>query len=334
MMMKKRIAAWLLFLAVLAGAAMPGSARAEKLWLLGYPIDEFYDPAATQGMEARLPGPAEWTEEARQRVLRDGDVKKDPALDASLVLLEEGNPFLERYNLITGSSLQPYLPAGIPYFIGGKDMAGILHNWPNEYALWESWQDSVYYREGVMYFYGLDCVGFVRFVWWMLHNPGFDTARSLLYDCLWRHILSGTGHEDQDWAAWAQRLRPGDVLVTQSGRGMHMMMFLGTLRAFGYTAEEVPALSSFLDYPLVIHCGVNAAYADRFFALKQTGPQRYLLATVPDGGVTVSLLGADWQAAPCHVHQQLQDTAWYPLPDGTWLTVMNWSQVNRWCWCR
>ena len=64
MMMKKRITAWLLFLAVLAGAAMPGGARAEKLWLLGYPIDEFYDPAATQGMETRLPGPAEWTEEA------------------------------------------------------------------------------------------------------------------------------------------------------------------------------------------------------------------------------------------------------------------------------
>ena len=177
-------------------------------------------------------------------------------------------------------------------------------------------------------------MGFVRKVWLDIRNMGFESASVLLHDSEWRHIVSGVGHESQDWAAWARSLTPGDALVTQSRHGMHMMLFLGTLRSFGYTAEEIPALADYLDYPLVIHCGVNAAYADRFYALKQTGPARYQLATVPDGGVTVSLLGADWNEAPCHVHQQMQDTAWYPLPDGTWLTVINCSQVNRWCWCR
>ncbi len=329
----KRKTAGLIFLTVLLILPLCWAA-AEEWYDTDYIIDELYDPYATLGMEARLPGPVEWTAEERKIIQENGTVRWDPALDAALQMLEEGNPFLERYNLITGSWLTPYLPAGICYFIGGRDMNTILRNMPTEYVLWYAWQDSVYYRDGVMYFYGLDCVGFIRKVWTDILNPGFVSASDLLWNCEWRHLLGGLGHEPQDWEAWAEQLAPGDVLVTQSRHGFHMMMFLGTLRSFGYTAEEIPQLAAYLDYPLVIHCGVNAAYADRFYALKQTGPWRYSLATVPDGGVTVSLLGADWDGAPCRVHQQLQDTAWYPLPDGTWLTVINWSQVNRWCWCR
>ncbi len=329
----KRMTAGFLCLAALM-VLKSGWTAAEEWYDPDYIIDELYDPAATEGMEARLPGPVEWTEEERAGVILHGTVLKDPSLDAALPMLEEGNPFLERYNLITGSMLTPYLPAGIPYFIGGRDMNTILRNMPTEYVLWYAWQNSLYYRDGAMYFYGLDCVGFIRKVWTDILNPGFVSASDLLWNSEWRHIASGFGRDPQGWEEWARLLNPGDVLVTQSSHGFHMMMFMGTLRSFGYTAEEIPRLSEYLDYPLVIHCGVNAAYADRFYALKQTGPWRYSLATVPDGGVTVSLLGAAWETAPCRVHQQLQDTAWYPLPDGTWLTVIDWSQVNRWCWCR
>ncbi|MBQ7520591.1 MAG: hypothetical protein IJU12_09740 [Clostridia bacterium] len=332
--MKRRLIFYLLFLLLLMlPTPVPAEEAAEEPPIIEHDIDEYYDPEATRGVEARLPGPAAWTEAEKCRVRENGSVSPSPALEAAFQMLEQGNPFLERYNLITGARVSPYLPAGIPYFMGGRDIETILRNQPDEYVLWYSWQDSVYYRDGVMYFYGLDCVGFVRKVWMDTGVMGFTTATSLLNECEWRHILSGTGHEPQDWQAWPRDLRLGDVLVTSSP-GMHMMMLIGTLRQFGYTAEEVPELSAFLDAPLVIHCGVNAAYADRFFALKQTGPWRYSLATVPDGGVTVSLLGADWSSAPHHVHQQLQDTAWYTLPDGTWLTVIDWSKVLRWCWCR
>ena len=95
-----------------------------------------------------------------------------------------------------------------------------------------------------------------------------------------------------------------------------------------------PQLAEELDSPLVIHCTTNAQIADRFDELIKHGLPKYHCATVTDGGVCVSLLVPDCEKVPGHVHQQNQDTRYYTLPDGTWLTVLSCDEIVEYCWYR
>ena len=47
-------------------------------------------------------------------------------LDAALSMLEEGNPFLVRYNEDTDAGIEARFPLGCPYFWGGRRAARIL----------------------------------------------------------------------------------------------------------------------------------------------------------------------------------------------------------------
>ena len=128
-------------------------------------------------------------------------------------------------------------------------------------------------------------------------------------------------------------LQIGDMLVMEHP-GRHIAMYVGTLRMYGYTEEEVPQLAGELDTPLVMHCSVNASIADRFAYLLENGRPVYRYATVTDGGVCISLLCDSAESAPMHVFQQKQDTYYYLLPDDTWLTVLSLEGANLTCWVR
>ena len=53
-------------------------------------------------------------EEAKQ------EIKTCEVLTNAFTLLEEGNPFIERYNRITGENVQARMKQGVPYFWGGR----------------------------------------------------------------------------------------------------------------------------------------------------------------------------------------------------------------------
>lgn len=287
------------------------------------------ETAAAAGEKSRLPGPVEMTAEEKAVIRARGSMSASPVLDAALSLLEEGNPFLERYNIITGSAVQARMPYGVPYLYGGQTESHVFAKAP-EYVVQEAWINSpIYYRAGVTYIYGFDCAGYVKWVWKQAGLGALPGGQDMLNHG-YRSFYHSASREMPPFSELARTLRPGDLLVTES----HIAIFLGTLRNFAYTAEDAPELAPWLDYPLVIHSTVHAGVADHFEYLIQNGLQKYKLATVTDGGVGVSLLGVPVELAPGHVFQQKQDTWYFDLPDHTWLTVLPWRAGQRYCWYR
>ena len=285
--------------------------------------------AFSEGEKSRLPGPCEMTAEEKAVIQAQGTIMKCPILDAALSLLEEGNPFMERYNIITGSNIQPRMPYGVPYLYGGQAESHVFAKSP-EYVVQEAWINSpVYYRAGVMYIYGFDCAGYVKWVWKEAGMGTLPSGKEMLNDG-YRSVFHSVSREMPPFSELATYLLPGDLLVTEN----HMAIFLGTLRQFGYTAEDAPSLISWLDWPLVIHSTVHAGVSDHFDYLIHNGLQKYKLATVTDGGVGVSLLGVPVEFVPGHVFQQKQDTWYFKLPDNTWLTILPWQAGQRYCWYR
>ena len=277
----------------------------------------------------RFPAPAEWTEEEKAQVLRDGSVTRCQTLDVALSLLEEGNPFLERYNLLTGAEVTPRLAFGVPYFFGGRAASNVFAKEP-DYIVQKAWMNSpVWYKKNTFYVYGFDCVGYVNWVWKKDKGYGWPGVDRLLVVRSY-HIFDQSAPL-HPWEEVAQALHPGDVFVRRNPN-THTGMYLGTLRQFGYTAEQVPELEAYLDYPLVLHTSNNASIAARFQWLIHNGLAKYRVASVTDGGVMVSILGVDPKDAPMHVTAQLQDTWYFTLSDGTWLTVMPWENIEEFCW--
>ena len=301
---------------------------ANKGWLLAILL--LLLPCAALAQDGpRMPGPAALTEAEAASVQAAGALERSPWLDKALSLLEEGNPFLVRYNLLTGAHVQPRLPFGVPYLYGGQAANHVFSREP-DYAVEAAWTSSpAYYVSGRNYLYGFDCVGYVKWVWDQVSEKEWPTSDGLLSDRA-GHVLD-PGTALPDWEAVARMLALGDILVMRHP-GNHIAFYIGTLRAFGYTAEEVPDLAPYLDYPLLIHSNTNAGVARRFAWLLKNGLPKYRGATVTDGGVAVSILGVPPSAAPGHVVEQNQDTWYFTLPDGTWLTVQPWASVTDYCW--
>ena len=254
-------------------------------------------------------------------------------LKNAFTVLEEGNPFVERYNRITGENVKARMAQGAPYFWGAQE--DHLFAKEPEYVVVPAWQDSpAYYKTGVLYMYGFDCVGFVKWAWKETYGQDMPARASLFKDTANQIRNTETG-EGPLWDGCLENLIPGDLLLLEhTGGGHHIAIYMGTLRMYGYTAEEVPELADRLDVPLVIHCTTNAQVSDRFADLIAHGLPKYHCATVTDGGVCVSLLVNDPENAPGFVHQQNQDTRYYTLPDGTWLTVEDCGELDGYCWYR
>lgn len=266
----------------------------------------------------------------------EGNTKQipdSPVLNHAFTVLEEGNPFTERYNRITGENIHARMAQGAPYFWGAQE--DHLFAKEPEYVVVPAWSNSpAYYKAGTKYFYGFDCVGFVKWVW--RESYGTDMpSRAFMYEDTAHQVRNMKEGPGPLWEEAAEVLAPGDILLLEHGiSSHHMAIYAGTLRMYGYTAKELPELAEELDTPLVIHCTTNAQISDRFAELIAHGLPKYHCATVTDGGVCISVLVPDWEKVPGYVRQQNQDTRYYTLPDGTWLTVLPCDDVTDYCWYR
>ena len=290
-------------------------------------VDAMYKKDATEGIPMRYPGEATFTTDEILKIKTNGSVEKSPILDVAFSMLETGNPFLERYNIITGSTVEPLLEYGIPYFYGGRKMYHVLSRVP-DYRTWVEWQDSkIYYRKDMRYFLGLDCRGFIDYVAQETGSEAVSiSSKKNKKNDPDRLLFSFSSSDMIDWFDLASKMQIGDTIAIYHP-GLHTMMYIGTLADYGYTEEDFPEDPSILRYPLVIHSGVNAVYADWFYQLKQEHRQ-YRSTSVPDGGVSVSVLGFNNKAVLNSIIQQKQETLWITLPDLSWLTIIPWDTVE------
>lgn len=132
-------------------------------------------------------------------------------------------------------------------------------------------------------------------------------------------------------------LQIGDLLVAKHS-ARHIMMYMGTMRDYGFTAEEVPELADYLDYPLVIHCGPNPFYGERFQKFINEN-EEYKNCLTTNGGVMVSLIGVPAQAAPYHLKkvQNVKDNDFdYFLIDNDnyMLTIWDLPGATSFAWYR
>lgn len=210
-------------------------------------------------------------------------------VEAALTMLEEGNPFLARYNAENGTEIKARFPLGCPYFWGGRNVNRVLQ--PASPA-----QSSDYYRTDRVYLCGLDCVGLTR---WILEQTGYtphDAVSKLLDRRLYREQANYRAMKTAGETR-TEALDIGDLLaIRHPSGGYHCAMYIGTLWDFGYTAATLPeALKPYLYYPLLIHCTGSGDYYERYRAYLEKEPGSEVLP--PFGGVIVSILDVPLSAA-------------------------------------
>ncbi|MBR4502198.1 MAG: C40 family peptidase [Clostridia bacterium] len=249
-------------------------------------------------------------------------VERSPELDAALSMLEEGNPFITAYNEQTGADISARFPDGCPYFFGGKDVSLIGKSR-------KAWESSTYYKEGEWYPAGLDCVGFTRWVFAESGRSEHPSISALVGERGAACRIDMT--EGQPALILFELLKVGDLLaIRHASGGYHIMMYIGTLRDFGFSQEEVGAkLRNKLDYPLMIHCSSNRDYTDRYLIWNRANAP---WANTTDGGVMVSVFGCSED--DCDGILQNLDKTSMPYIDfkGYHLTVYNPDEgaVCRW----
>ena len=277
------------------------------------------------------------------------ELEQNPLLDAAFSAIEADNIFQRRYNEITGSNVESLFALGVPYFFGGQvNYKGKLVN--NEelmedyplYAKEVCAETTKFYRTGQLYIYGFDCSGYTKWIrvqCGLKEHPGLSDM--ITKHSEWSHHIynGGTNFSSANKPMPAfnelkDTLQIGDLLVTKH-RARHIMMYIGTLADYGFTAEEVPELADYLDYPLVIHCGPNPMYGERFEQLIQSDLERYGRCATTDGGVCVSIIGVPVDAAPYHEHVQINDYDYFLIDDGNYmLTIRDVEEASSWCWYR
>lgn len=242
------------------------------------------------------------------------EVRSCTLLDAAFSMLEKDNVILERYCEAHHNLTEARYPLGAPYYFGGHNVRSMLKpRFPQ--------QTTNYYRANHRYLYGFDCTGFLR---WVMNQAGlkrFPSISALLGESEGDGVLDG-----RDVSQWHTFFDVGDLLAVDHGF-LHILMYVGTLREYGVSADMAPQLAPYLDHPLMIHCGYNPFYTDRYRAyIKQNG---YKNTYPPDGGVTVSLVGAE-DAALSRVDGD--DTFLYFELLGRPLPVFSLADCTRMAW--
>ena len=273
-----------------------------------------------------------------------GLVKRDPLLDAAFSMLEAGNPILEAYNEITGAGIEPIFEYGLPYFFGGTydykiNNQELLFSRAPEYAKRSCWEQTKFYDKNKVYLYGLDCSGYTRWIYnevgWPRHDkPSAMIIKYGMYEKN-NHVYSHRkGKEMPPYGELAATLQLGDLLVAKEG-ARHVMMFIGTLRDYGYTAETAPELAEYLDYTLVIHSGPNPEYGPRMqkYLDEHADDEYYKNVKIPNGGVSVSIIGAPVEKAPHQVEDSNVLYHYFDL-DGYKLTIWDLEAATSFCWFR
>ena len=213
-----------------------------------------------------------------------GTADRYHVLDVALSMLEEGNPFLVRYNKDTGAEIEARFPLGCPYFWGGRHVEKILEPAAPE-------QESDYYKPDQQYLYGLDCAGYTRWITEQMGYTPHDSISNLLNrnkykDYVIYKAAKKTGNKR------VEELSIGDILCIEHQDGSHhSAMFIGTLLDFGYTARGLPKeLRPYLHYPLLIHATGSSDYYERYRQYLEAKGDTTTLP--PYGGVIVTLLDA------------------------------------------
>ena len=260
-----------------------------------------------------------------------GSIQASPVLTEALSMLEEGNPIALRYEKLTGQKTEPLFPAGVPYFWGGQDEKILTERYP-EYTTRKQWQGTHdFYQKDSVYIYGLDCVGYVTAVFRRAGLPLGETLNDLgdRQHCKeGAHLFCSAEHPfPADWTETAKSLRPGDLLALHHP-GRHAMIYIGTLRDYGYTEEQLPAAAEFLDYPLMIHCGENPFAYQRFDCLTaRSADSRLSKAMGSDGGVSLCIPGVPKEAAETVV--TAHESSYFCFEaEGACITVMRFDNVK------
>lgn len=273
-------------------------------------------------------------------------VQRSDLLDAAFSMLEEGNPFLTAYNEITGADVEAVFAYGLPYFFGGKhdqnmkDGTSLVFSRTPLYAKRQCWETTHFYRKNAYYLYGLDCSGYTQWIYSEVGWPEHDKLDAMInqygkYGSK-NHVYSHRkGKEMPPYEELAATLQVGDLLVGKDG-ARHIMMFIGTLREYGFTAETAPELADYLDYTLVIHSGPHPDYGTRMQAFldEHADDPYYDGVLIPDGGVGVSIIGVPMEDAPHHGVDSEKEYAWFELPGGSKITIWNLPNCTSFCWFR
>ncbi len=273
------------------------------------------------------------------------EVQRDKLLDTALTMLEEGNIFVERYNALTGAEVKAVFPYGCPYFFGGKHDDYIngemrVFSRAPEYAKRDCWESTNFYRKGAYYLYGFDCSGFTQWVYAEVGYPEHDKLDQMIlqYSKYGKKNHVYSHRKDKQMPSYpevSENLIVGDLLVGKKG-ARHVLMFIGTLRDFGFTAEELPEMADYLDYPLVIHDGPSPMYDDRMqqFLDENADDPYYKNVLVPDGGVAVSIIGVPKDKLPGYMKEYQHEYYYYEMPDGYLLTLWDLEACTSFCWFR
>ena len=203
-------------------------------------------------------------------------------LNVALTMMEENNPITRMYNENCGGTVQARFKYGVPYLFGGMHESSLLR------ARYSS-QNSNYYSTEKLYLGGFDCIGFAR---WLHNQAGMNTLPAIS-DIPKQSKKNLVDVEGKPFPEWAEAMKVGDsIAMAYKGGGYHIMVYIGTLRDFGYTEDMLGALAPYIDYPLAIHCGMNNYHTEWYAQyLKEVG---YTSVTPPDGGVTISIIGAPY----------------------------------------
>ena len=248
-------------------------------------------------------------------------VERSLELDAAFSMLEEGNPFLARYNEITGAHVKARYPLGLPYFFGGKDEAKLM-------TVCYATDSSKNFSIGKCYIYGFDCSGFTNWINFETGKPQHDTLEQMITNRgLYRdHQLDTLGIP---FDLLYQTLRVGDYLVANL-QGRHIMMYIGTLSDFGYTAADAPELEDYLTCPLLVHCGLCPPYSERYQSyIDENG----LDCRTTDGGVAITIVGMPADDAPHYLYADHYDHYYFDL-NGYFLRVYDIKNTSSYVWFR
>ena len=242
-------------------------------------------------------------------------------LNAAFSMLEEGNPFLERYNEITGADVRARYPLGLPYFFGGKDESRLMTVCP---AL----ETTKNFIAGQKYLYGFDCSGFANWINFQCGKPRLDTLEQMITNrALYRDNQLDV--KDVKFKNLFLVLEVGDFLVANAG-GRHIMMYIGTLEDFGYTAKDALELAEYLEYPLLVHCGLCPPYGERYQTYIDANG---LSCNTTDGGVAVTIVGMPAADAPHYLFQDHYDHYFFDL-NGYFLRVYDLAAATSYVWFR
>lgn len=273
------------------------------------------------------------------------EVERSELLDTAFSMLEKDNAFLLRYNELTGANVEARFEYGLPYFFGGKhdqeiDGVPLVFTREPEYAKRVCWETTHFYRKDAYYLYGFDCSGYTQWIFSEVGWPEHDKLDAMInqygkYGKKYHVYSHRKGKEMPPYSELAQTLEIGDLLVGKKG-ARHIMMFIGTLRDFGFTAETAPELADYLDYTLVIHCGPNPMYGQRMqqYLDEHAEDPYYTDVKIPNGGVGISIIGVPTQDAPHHGEDGGETYAWFELPDGYKITIWDLPACTSFCWFR